>query len=121
MHRMPVETGEEAKAGAAPWFCYVVACADGTLYTGVTNDLPGRLSRHNRGKASKYTRGRLPVRLVWSEEQASRAGALRREAQVKRLSRAAKLALIGGEGPRGPYLRLPNRRSSIRKRLTKSR
>jgi putative endonuclease len=75
------------------WVCYLLECADGTLYTGISNDLPRRLGQHARGVASKYTRGRLPVRLRWSERQRDRSAALKREAQIKELTRAGKLAL----------------------------
>jgi putative endonuclease len=77
----------------AGWQCYILECADGTLYTGITNDLARRLEVHNRGTASKYTRSRLPVRLLFAEGCADRAEASRREAQIKALPRAAKLAL----------------------------
>jgi len=75
------------------WVCYLLECADGSLYAGISNDLPRRLGQHARGIASKYTRARLPVRLWWSERQHDRSAALRREAQVKGLSRSEKLAL----------------------------
>lgn len=75
------------------WVCYLLECADGTLYTGISNDLPRRLGQHTRGIASKYTRSRLPVRLRWSERQRDRSAALRREAAIKRLPHARKLAL----------------------------
>jgi putative endonuclease len=75
------------------WVCYLLECADGTLYTGISNDLPRRLGQHARGVASKYTRARLPVRLRWSEHQRDRSAALRREAEIKGLPRIDKLAL----------------------------
>jgi putative endonuclease len=75
------------------WQCYLVACADGTLYCGVTNDVTKRLAAHNAGRGSKYTSGRLPVSLVWSEPCATRGDALRRELQIKALPRRGKLAL----------------------------
>jgi len=84
------------------WVCYLLECADGTLYTGIANDLPRRLGQHARGVASKYTRTRLPVRLRWSERHRDRGAALRREAAIKRLPRAEKLALAG----HGPFRRL---------------
>jgi len=71
----------------------MLRCGDGSLYTGITNDLPKRLARHNAGSASAYTRARRPVRLVFQERQRDRSAALRREAAVRRLSRAEKLAL----------------------------
>ncbi|MHB0986326.1 MAG: GIY-YIG nuclease family protein [Sulfuricella sp.] len=78
----------------AQWHCYLLECADGTLYTGITNDLEKRLAAHNSGTASKYTRSRLPVQLVYAEPHADRAAASRREMAVKRLPRTAKLALL---------------------------
>jgi len=82
------------------WVCYLLECADGTLYTGISNDLPRRLGQHARGVASKYTRTRLPVRLRWWERHPDRSTALRREAAIKRLPRAGKLALAGRRAPR---------------------
>jgi putative endonuclease len=76
------------------WTVYVLRCRDGSLYTGITNDLPKRLLRHKAGTASAYTRSRLPVRLVYQERQPDRSAALRREAAVRRLSRGEKLALV---------------------------
>lgn len=76
------------------WLCYIIECADGTLYTGITNDLDKRLAAHNAGTAAKYTRSRRPVRCVWQEALADRAAASRREAAIKRLPRRAKLDLI---------------------------
>jgi putative endonuclease len=75
------------------WYVYFLRCADGTLYCGITNDLDRRLVRHGRGEV-KYTRGRLPVKMVWSESAGDRGQALRREAALKRLTRAAKLRLL---------------------------
>ncbi|MDD5241663.1 MAG: GIY-YIG nuclease family protein [Sulfuricella sp.] len=77
------------------WYCYILECVDGTLYTGITNDLEKRLAAHNSGTASKYTRSRLPVRMVFSETQADRASASRREIEIKRLPRAEKLRMVG--------------------------
>jgi putative endonuclease len=75
------------------WVCYLLECADGTLYTGISNDLSRRLGQHGRGVASKYTRARLPVSLRWSERQRDRSAALKREAEIKGRSRAWKLTL----------------------------
>jgi len=77
------------------WVVYVLRCRDGTLYTGVTNDLDRRVAAHQKGAASKYTRSRLPVRLVLKETVDGRSQALKREAEIKRLSRLRKLQLIG--------------------------
>jgi UV DNA damage endonuclease len=82
------------KAPEARWFVYILRCADGTLYTGITTDLTRRLRQHNAGTASRYTRGRLPATLVYQEFQASRGQALRREATIKALPRVRKEALI---------------------------
>jgi putative endonuclease len=73
---------------------YLLRCRDGSLYAGATNDLARRLERHARGEGARYTRSRLPVVLVHAERAADRGAALRREAAVKRLSRAEKLALV---------------------------
>ena len=78
------------------WRIYMVLCADGTLYTGITTDLERRLAQHNgiQKGGARYTRCRRPVELVWAERCDDRSGASRREYQVKRLSRQEKLTLI---------------------------
>ena len=76
------------------WVCYLLRCADDTLYCGITNDLEKRLAAHNAGEGAKYTRGRLPVNVVYSEACADKSVALKREMQIKRLSRTAKQALL---------------------------
>lgn len=76
------------------WFCYLLRCADDTLYCGITNDLEKRLAAHNAGTASKYTRTRVPVKLVLAEPCADRSTASKREMEIKSLSREKKLALI---------------------------
>jgi putative endonuclease len=78
---------------SARWFCYLLACADGTLYAGITNSLDRRVAAHNAGSASKYTRARRPVALAWWRPCRDRAEASRREAALKALPRSAKLAL----------------------------
>lgn len=78
------------------WWVYILRCADGTLYTGMAADPERRCAVHNGGKGAKYTRSRLPVELVYREEQSGKSAALKREAAIKRLTRAQKLALIGG-------------------------
>jgi putative endonuclease len=78
---------------SARWFCYLLACADGTLYAGITNSLARRVAAHNAGSASKYTRARRPVSLAWWRPCRDRAEASRREAALKALPRPAKLAL----------------------------
>ena len=79
-------------------FCYVLRCADGSLYTGWTKDLEQRLQTHNAGKGGKYTRSRLPVELVYREEFETKEEAMSREWHLKRLSRQEKLRLIAGAG-----------------------
>ncbi|MGH9789088.1 MAG: GIY-YIG nuclease family protein [Candidatus Acidiferrales bacterium] len=86
------------------WFCYLLQCADGSYYSGVALDLNARLMKHNSGRASKYTRGRVPVRLVWSRLCRNYAEARALEAELKRWSRAEKQRLAAGS------LRLSRRR-----------
>jgi putative endonuclease len=75
---------------------YIVRCADGTLYTGYARDPRARENAHNRGRGARYTAGRRPVALVYSEAFESIGDALRRERQLKRLRRARKEAMIAG-------------------------
>jgi putative endonuclease len=86
------EAGEEEPV--LQWHVYMVACADGTLYTGVTNRLDSRVAKHNAGRGAKYTRTRRPVQLVYAEATGSRGAALKREHQIKRLTRDGKRQLI---------------------------
>lgn len=76
------------------YWVYILRCADGTLYTGITDDTQRRLAAHNSGKGAKYTRGRRPVQLVYREPCPDKSAALRREIAVKRLTRGEKLGLI---------------------------
>lgn len=80
-------------------YVYIVACVDGTLYTGYTTDVERRMAEHNAGRGAKYTRGRRPVELVHVETYESQTEAMRREYAIKQLRRAAKEQLIreGGE------------------------
>lgn len=82
-------------AADAAWCVYMLRCADGTLYTGITTDIARRVAEHNGegGPGARYTRGRRPVQLVYVEAAADRAEAARREAAIKRLDRVRKLAL----------------------------
>lgn len=75
-------------------YTYILTCADGTLYTGWTNDLDRRLAAHNAGKGGKYTRSRIPVTLVYHEEFATKEEAMAREYAIKQLTRAQKMKLI---------------------------
>ena len=81
------------------YFCYMVECADGSLYTGWTTDPLRREHQHNQGRGSRYTRQRRPVRLVYVETQPDRSEAMKREIAIKRLSRAKKIALIEKSEP----------------------
>jgi putative endonuclease len=76
------------------WWVYVVRCGDGTLYCGATNDVPARVAAHDEGRGAKYTRGRRPVRLIFSRRFGGKAAAFREEARIKRLTRAEKLAMV---------------------------
>ncbi|HEU0188647.1 MAG TPA: GIY-YIG nuclease family protein [Gallionella sp.] len=76
------------------WSCYLLRCADDTLYCGITNDLEKRLAAHNAGTASKFTRARVPVELAYAEQCDNRSAASKREMEIKKLSREKKLALI---------------------------
>ena len=79
-----------------PHFCYIVECADGTYYTGWAVDPERRVATHNKGRGAKYTKMRLPVQLVYVEEQPDLSTALKREIAIKRMTRARKMKLIGG-------------------------
>jgi putative endonuclease len=75
------------------WTVYIIRCSDKTLYTGITNDLEGRLAKHESGTGAKYTRGRSPFEFVYTEHHPSKGRALKREAQIKSLRRSEKLKL----------------------------
>jgi putative endonuclease len=77
-------------------FVYILKCSDDTLYTGWTKDLNKRLNKHNEGQGAKYTRGRLPVTLVYYEVYETKEEALKREIKIKKMSRAAKLKMLDG-------------------------
>jgi predicted GIY-YIG superfamily endonuclease len=76
------------------WYVYILRCKDGTLYTGITKDLSRRCLQHNAGTASKYTRSRCPVKLVYQEQCSDQSTALKRELAIKAMTRSAKLQLI---------------------------
>jgi len=79
-----------------PWFLYIVQCRDETLYTGITTDISRRINEHNNTKKGAfYTRNKTPVKLVYHEEVPGRSVALRRETQIKRLTRKEKLKFVG--------------------------
>ncbi len=78
-----------------PHFIYIVECSDKTLYTGYTTDVERRVSEHNSGTGAKYTRGRTPVELVYTEKYSSRSEAMSREYEIKQMTRSEKKTLIG--------------------------
>lgn len=75
-------------------YTYIVQCSDHSLYTGYTNNLEARMTKHNAGKGAKYTKARLPVQLMYHEVFSTKSEALKREAAIKRLTRAQKMQLI---------------------------
>ncbi len=76
------------------WSVYILRCGDGSLYTGIARDVQARLKCHERGKGAKYTRGRGPLSLVYTEQCSNKSAALRRELAIKALSKEEKLALL---------------------------
>jgi len=80
------------------WSVYIAECSDGTLYTGYTNNVFRRITKHNTGSGAKYTRGRLPLKLVHYETYPTKSDALKREAKIKSLSREEKVKYINGCG-----------------------
>ena len=82
------------KPSGNSWFVYLLRCADGSLYTGITKDVSHRCQQHNDGTASRYTRSRRPTRLVWHEARLNRSSALKREAAIKAMTRREKLKMI---------------------------
>ncbi len=98
-------TGRRREPGDGTWVVYILRCSDGTLYTGVARDLSARVADHNRGAGARYTRGRCPVTVIYSETASDRSAAQCREAAIKRMNRRAKerLAASGsGAGEQGP-------------------
>lgn len=81
----------------AQWYLYILRCNDNTLYTGITTDVEKRLEAHRSGRGAKYTRGRAPLELVYRESCGSHSDALKRELQIKALSRSEKLRLLDTE------------------------
>ncbi len=81
-----------------PWYVYIVECADGSLYTGITKDLDRRVDEHNSDNqlGASYTRGRRPVALLYHESHKARSSAAKREYEIKRMSRGEKERMIGG-------------------------
>ena len=84
----------ELEVRAVSWFVYMLRCGDGSLYTGITDDVPRRLGVHRAGKGAKYTRGRGPLELVYQEEVSDKSAALKREYAIKRLRREEQEQLL---------------------------
>lgn len=80
---------------ANTWKLYILRCGDGSLYTGITTDVEKRLAAHRLGRGAKYTRGRGPLELVYTEECGDHSAALKRELEIKALTREEKQNLIG--------------------------
>ena len=91
-------------------YIYVLECSDGTLYTGWTNHIEKRLEDHNNGKGAKYTRGRTPVKLRYQEAFETKEAAMRREWEIKQMTRTEKLILIAQNLTKPAYL--PQRHTS---------
>ena len=94
------------------WFVYIIHCGDTTLYTGISNNVPKRIAQHRAGIGARYTRGRLPIRLVYKEPCIDKSSALKREYAIKRLARKEKIKLIN---------LLEGRQVSLSFRTTKNR
>ena len=77
-----------------PWMVYILRCADDSFYTGITNDLDKRLADHENGKGAKYTRGRAPLKVIYTETHVDRSKASKREIEIKKLSSSEKETLI---------------------------
>ncbi len=77
------------------WLVYILECRDGTFYTGITDDIQNRVAAHNEGRGAKYTKGRGPVLLLYSEKVQGRSEALKREMEIKRMGRSEKMRLMG--------------------------
>lgn len=84
------------------WTVYILRCADGTLYTGITNDLQRRLAEHGAGQGAKYTKGRGPLQLVYQEDCPGRGLASKRENAIKAMDREEKLLLVSASPQKGP-------------------
>jgi putative endonuclease len=91
-----LERDEDVLLNSSIFYVYILRCGDGTLYTGYTNDLEGRLATHREGKGAKYTRGRGPLELVYQEAFGSNIAAMRREREIQKQTRAQKERLIRG-------------------------
>ena len=82
------------KYSGGNWVVYILSCVDGSFYTGITNELKRRIKEHETGKGAKYTRGRTPLKLVYTEKHKDRSSALKREFEIKTLKKSEKAGLI---------------------------
>ena len=94
----PAHTAKRPRKRGKRWFLYVLACSDGTLYTGITNDLSRRVAQHNSGTASRYTRSRLPATLIYNEPCRGRSQALKKECALKQLPKKKKEEYLRDNG-----------------------
>jgi len=114
IRKMEVREGRaSAPADGANWSLYILKCSDGTFYTGVTNDIDRRFRAHQEGKASRFTRTRRPVALVYQEPCGTRSQALTRECAVKSLSRPKKQELVAGGSSTGPSMKRKLKRDRV--------
>ncbi len=90
IENMPPHPDKTARNNPVGWHLYLLLCRDGSLYTGITTDVHRRLQEHNKGTASRYTRSRLPVKLIYQEQCPNKSSALRKEFEIKALSRKEK-------------------------------
>ena len=81
------------------WYLYILRCGDGSLYTGITTDVERRLEAHRSGKGAKYTRGRGPLEMVYREECPDHSAALKREIEIKKLTREEKERFLASQNP----------------------
>src|SRR5258706_109645 len=89
---MPISNTDSVNFDA--WFLYILRCSDGSLYTGITKDVKRRRQQHNAGTASRYTRSRRPVKMIYQETHPDQSSALKREAAIKAMNRREKLTMI---------------------------
>ncbi|HJT25177.1 MAG TPA: GIY-YIG nuclease family protein [bacterium] len=97
-----VRRADDGRRRADDWYLYVAECADGSYYTGIAKDVKKRIETHNTGKGAKYTSTHGPVKLLFQEPQANYSAALRREFQVKSLSKDRKIRFVQGEKLKKP-------------------
>jgi putative endonuclease len=95
-------------------YCYILQCADGSFYTGWTNDLPRRVRQHRSGNGGRYTRSRCPLTLAYFERQEDASAARKREAEIKKLPRAKKAELIAGKKQGMPVCKKNNSTEKVR-------